>query len=359
MNLRLKLANEDKKFRPYLYAGPGFLADNGTSGMNFDAGIGAKLYTKPATAFYADLGYIHGIDATRGNDKVHDNIIKGTVGMEFDFGKTKDSDMDGVSDNKDQCPNTPTGVAVDAKGCPIDTDGDGVPDYLDDCPTVKGLTSLKGCPDSEGDGVADKDDKCPDTPKGWKVDAKGCPIDTDGDGVADAIDKCPDTPKGWKVDADGCPIDTDKDGVPDAIDECPTVPGLKEYKGCPKPEPTAAEIEAKNMKVEPIYFDTNKATFTPAEKAKVDNLIKLLKENKDYKVKLVGHTDNTGSDNLNVNLSKNRASAVAKALTAAKIDKKRILSTKGESKSSPVATNDTPEGRSKNRRTEVEVVKAK
>jgi hypothetical protein len=79
--------------------------------------------------------------------------------------------MDGVSDNKDKCPDTPSGVAVDANGCPVDSDGDGVADYNDDCPTVAGLTSLKGCPDADSDGVADKNDKCPDTPKGWKVDA--------------------------------------------------------------------------------------------------------------------------------------------------------------------------------------------
>ncbi|CBV42397.1 OmpA family protein [Halomonas elongata] len=45
-----------------------------------------------------------------------------------------DSDGDGVPDDKDQCPGTPAGVAVDAVGCPLDSDGDGVPDYQDQCP---------------------------------------------------------------------------------------------------------------------------------------------------------------------------------------------------------------------------------
>lgn len=61
-----------------------------------------------------------------------------------------DSDGDGVPDNIDQCPGTPAGVAVDAKGCPLDSDGDGVPDYLD---------------------------KCPGTPAGTEVDAQGCPVE--------------------------------------------------------------------------------------------------------------------------------------------------------------------------------------
>jgi OOP family OmpA-OmpF porin len=91
-----------------------------------------------------------------------------------------DSDGDGVPDDIDQCPNTPHGVAVDAKGCPIDSDHDGVPDYLD---------------------------KCPNTPPGVQVDEQGCPLDSDHDGVPDYLDKCPGTPPGLKVDANGCEIE--------------------------------------------------------------------------------------------------------------------------------------------------------
>jgi OOP family OmpA-OmpF porin len=57
--------------------------------------------------------------------------------------------------------------------------GDGVADKDDVCPTVKGVASLRGCPDSDGDGLADKDDKCPNE-KGPMV-SNGCP-DSDGDG---------------------------------------------------------------------------------------------------------------------------------------------------------------------------------
>lgn len=64
--------------------------------------------------------------------------------------KVVDSDGDGVPDDRDQCPNTPAGVAVDAQGCPLDSDGDGVPDYQD---------------------------QCPDTPAGAEVNALGCAAD--------------------------------------------------------------------------------------------------------------------------------------------------------------------------------------
>lgn len=57
--------------------------------------------------------------------------------------------------------------------------------------------------DSDGDGVKDNEDKCPGTPKGVKVDEKGCPLDSDGDGVPDYQDKEPNTKKGAIVDGQG------------------------------------------------------------------------------------------------------------------------------------------------------------
>lgn len=165
------------------------------------------------------------------------------VGVNFVFGNRKDSDHDGVADRKDKCPDTPLGVIVDRKGCPVDTDGDGVPDYIDKCPGTPpeayATVDQHGCPaDTDGDGVPDYLDKCPGTPAGVSVDANGCPFDTDGDGVPDNLDKCPDTPKDAKgmVDKDGCLLDTDGDGVPDYLDLCPNTPaeakGFVDKNGC-------------------------------------------------------------------------------------------------------------------------------
>jgi len=365
LNLKYKLSDESKKFRPYLFAGPGLLADNSTSGLNFDLGLGAKYYINPGTAFYFDAGYINGIKSTRAAKSVHDNIWKATVGMEFDFGKAKDSDMDGVPDRKDKCPDTPAGVAVDVNGCPVDTDGDGVPDYLDDCPTVKGLTSLKGCPDADGDGVADKDDKCPDTPKGWKVDASGCPLDQDKDGVPDAIDKCPDTPAGVAVDKSGCPVDTDGDGVPDYLDKCPTVAGPKDNKGCPvieiekKKEITADQVIIQKIKVTPVHFLSDKSYLTDYSKGILEKLIKTLNSDKAYNVNIYGYTDSQGSDNYNVKLSQDRIDTVVKHLISKGISEDRIITQKAFGKTKPVASNKTAEGRLQNRRVEFEIYKMK
>lgn len=355
LNLRYKLSDESKKLRPYLYAGPGFLADNSITGLSFDLGLGAKYYVRPSTALYISAGYVNGLETTTAGKSDRENLWKVTAGVELDFGKAKDADMDGVSDNKDKCPDTPAGVAVDASGCPIDTDGDGVADYIDDCPTVAGLTSLKGCPDSDKDGVADKNDACPDV--AGLAALKGCP-DTDGDGVADKDDKCADTKKGYKVDANGCPLDQDKDGIVDEEDDCPTVAGLKENKGCPVEEKSAEAIEAEKLNVEPVYFDLNKAAFNASEKEKINQVVSILKENDTYKLNLNGYADSQGDANYNMRLSKNRNASVVKAIVAGGIKSKRITQ-KGLGEDKPAATNDTEEGRALNRRVEFEIITGK
>ncbi len=152
--------------------------------------------------------------------------------------KALDSDHDGVLDNMDKCPNTPAGVMVDTKGCPLDSDRDGVADNMDKCPnTLIGImVDYKGCPpDSDHDGVADYMDKCPNTPDGIIVNDKGCPPDSDHDGVADYMDKCPNTPDGIIVNDKGCPPDSDHDGVADNMDKCPNTPDgiIVDEKGCP------------------------------------------------------------------------------------------------------------------------------
>jgi OmpA-OmpF porin, OOP family len=364
LNVRYKLTDESKNLRPYLFAGPGLLANNTKSGLNFDLGLGAKYYFNPSTAFYFDAGYLYGIKTTRATKSVHDNMLKATIGLEFDFGKTKDSDMDGVSDNKDKCPDTPAGVNVDEKGCPVDTDGDGVADHLDDCPTIAGLPALKGCPDKDKDGIADKDDACPDV--AGLANFKGCP-DTDGDGVPDKDDKCANTKKGIKVDASGCPLDTDKDGVIDAEDDCPTVVGPKDNKGCPVKEVTVETIKEltpeqvviQNVKAVPVHFVSDKSYLTDYSKGVLGKLIKILDSDPKFNVNMYGYTDSQGSDNYNIKLSQDRINSVIDYLTSKGISKNRIIHQKALGKAKPIASNSTEEGRLQNRRVEFEIFKLK
>jgi outer membrane protein OmpA-like peptidoglycan-associated protein len=305
---------------------------------------------------------MNGIETTRAAKPVTDNIMKATVGLEFALGKAKDSDMDGVPDSKDKCADTPAGVTVDAAGCPVDTDGDGVADHIDDCPTVAGLTSLKGCPDKDKDGVADKDDKCPDV--AGLVALKGCP-DTDGDGITDKDDKCADTPKGWKVDSNGCPLDQDKDGVADAIDDCPTVAGTKETKGCPVKEPekkkeiTADQIEIQNIKVTPVHFVSDKSYLTDYSKGVIEKLLKVLNSDAKLNVNVYGHADSQGPDDHNYKLSQSRIASVVEYLISKGISANRIIQQKAFGETKPIASNDTEEGRLQNRRVEFELFKMK
>jgi len=357
LNLKFKLSDESAKLRSYVFAGPGYLYNNSTEAVNFDVGLGAKYYVGQNTALYMEAAYFRGLESTT-YDGITDreNLWKATVGLKFDFGKTIDTDMDGVSDNKDKCPNTPTGVAVDANGCPIDTDGDGVADYIDECPTVAGLTSLKGCPDTDKDGIADKDDACPDV--AGLTSMKGCP-DTDGDGITDKDDKCPDTPKGYKVDASGCPLDSDKDGVIDEEDKCPTVAGTVENKGCPVIEATEVILTTPDMLVEPVYFGYDKANYISGEKKKIDKLVKILKANDKLKVNLTGNADSKGTEEYNMVLTEKRIDSVVKTIQSSGIPENRISKEKALGETKPVATNETSEGRALNRRVTFEVIQTK
>ena len=257
-----------------------------------------------------------------------------------------DSDGDGVVDRLDQCPDTPSGVKVDYKGCPLDSDGDGVYDYLDSCPgTPRGVrVDNQGCPvDSDGDGVYDDTDQCPNTPRGVSVDNRGCPLDSDGDGVYDYLDRCPNTPGGVRVDNQGCPIDSDGDGVYDDMDRCPGTP-----KGV-----SVNEVGCWVLK--DVYFDTNKWDIKSQFYPSLDEVVEVLNNNPGLKVEIQGHTDNVGSAKYNQTLSEKRAKAVMEYIIKKGIDKDR-LSAVGYGLTRPVSDNSTPEGRSLNRRTQIEPI---
>jgi OmpA-OmpF porin, OOP family len=213
-------------------------------------------------------------------------------------------------------------------------------------------------PDSDGDGVANRLDQCPNTPRGAKVDTKGCPLDSDGDGVFDGLDRCPDTPAGVKVNADGCPLDTDGDGIPDYLDKCPTVPAPGTADGCPPKaaEPVAPEAvepsEPRKMRLNGVNFDFDKAKLRPESFAILDKAATTLKGWGDTKVEVAGHTDSVGTDEYNLDLSQRRAETVRAYLIDKGISVDR-LTAKGYGESMPEADNGTTEGRFKNRRVEL------
>ena len=257
-----------------------------------------------------------------------------TGGISYFFGR-KDSDHDGVTDGDDACPDTPRGVQVDARGCPVDTDRD---------------------------GVADFQDRCPDTPAGARVDGQGCPLDSDRDGVFDGLDRCPDTPAGAQVDQTGCPKDSDNDGVFDGLDRCSGTPaGTRvDAVGCPlpapEPKPEPAPVRVFTFEGG-VNFALNSATLTPQGQATLRQIgDTLLTAQNLGTIAVEGHTDSSGSDAYNMDLSRRRAEAVRDFLVRTF---PRLANTqftvRGFGETQPVASNDTSAGRARNRRVEIRV----
>jgi len=110
---------------------------------------------------------------------------------------------------------------------------------------------------------------------------------------------------------------------------------------------------AHSVNIYGLLFDFDSATLKPESKPTLDEIAKLLTTQPDLHLKIVGHTDNQGSPDYNIALSERRAQSVVAALTAQYgIDAGR-LSASGAGLTMPIASNDTEEGRAKNRRVEL------
>jgi outer membrane protein OmpA-like peptidoglycan-associated protein len=102
-----------------------------------------------------------------------------------------------------------------------------------------------------------------------------------------------------------------------------------------------------------IYFDTGKSDLKPESEEAIAEIAKLLKGDTDLKLYVVGHTDNVGALDANMKLSGSRAEAVLQALVRTHGIAASRLKSFGNGPYAPVATNDTDEGRAKNRRVEL------
>lgn len=102
-----------------------------------------------------------------------------------------------------------------------------------------------------------------------------------------------------------------------------------------------------------IYFDTGKADVKPQSKGALDEIAKLLRGNPSMRLLVVGHTDNAGSIEVNRELSDRRANAVVQQLVASYGIAQTRLTPVGVGFASPIATNRSDDGKSKNRRVEL------
>lgn len=308
----------------------------------------------------------------------------------------RDSDGDGVADALDRCPASPEDRDgwQDEDGCPDeDNDGDGVLDRVDLQPLVPedrdGWQDEDGAPDDDddGDGIPDVADQCrrdPETLNQWR-DEDGCPDapDPDTDGIAEPLDACPTAPEdkdGWQ-DEDGCPDeDNDGDGINDDRDRCPAIHGVSQLDGCPDPDrdgdglvdrldncpdtrgalahqgctaPQLVRLTDQRLEIlDIVYFETNRDRILPRSFLLLNNVASVLLAHPELaSVRVEGHTDSQGDEAANLELSRRRASAVARYLIARGVPAER-LAAEGFGERRPLVDNATAAGRARNRRVE-------
>lgn len=104
-----------------------------------------------------------------------------------------------------------------------------------------------------------------------------------------------------------------------------------------------------------VFFDTDKYMLKKESTIELDKIFDFLQLNANVRVEISGHTDNTGAEQHNMELSENRASEVVKYLESKGISKERMTA-KGYGDTMPVASNDSEDGRAKNRRTELKII---
>ena len=165
-----------------------------------------------------------------------------------------------------------------------------------------------------------------------RADLQGVMNDEDGDGVADKFDKCPGTASGTVVDGAGCPL-------------VAPAPVVKEKVIITESDRRVVADAIRNLE-----FDLGKSTIRSKSYPTLNRVADLLKT-KNFSLRLAGHTDNQGSDALNMALSKDRAEAVKAYLVSQGVNASRVEAT-GYGESQPIASNKTAAGRQKNRRVE-------
>ncbi len=224
-------------------------------------------------------------------------------------------------------------------------------------------------PDVDKDGIPNEEDKCPlEGGDVVRIHGKyyGCPKrDSDGDGIPDHLDACPDVPGVASKDPalNGCPDpDRDHDGIPNEKDKCPDEPetynGFQDADGCPNVVPVHVEVHADQIVVsDHVNFDLNSEKIVGDRSFQVLDLVaEALRTHPEIKrLEVAGHTDNQGTREVNLDLSRRRAAAVVAYLVGKGVAAAR-LGSNGYGPDKPVASNDTEDGRAANRRVQFNIL---
>jgi len=281
-------------------------------------------------------------------DEDHDGL---TFGEERKYGTNPynaDSDGDGLKDGDEILRYNTDPLKADSDGDGLndgsevnwfhtmpnrtDTDGDGLNDGLE---VLKYDTDpLK--PDSDGDGLSDGDEVS-------KYGTNPMKADTDGDGLndGDEITRYRTDPRNPDTDGGGVDDGTEVRRGTNPLDKSDDVAQKQELK---------TEV-GKAVVLEGIEFKTGSAVISGVSEEILTLALNTLENNPEMMVEIRGHTDNTGSRTLNDKLSQRRADAVKAWLVRRGIDARRIKAV-GYGQDYPIDTNETAEGRQRNRRIE-------
>lgn len=339
--VRFKRPHGSGSFSPWLDGSALYVRTGPLDRFGFAVGAGLAFPVSRARGVWmgAFVRYLQVVQEPEraGFDNTDAKILVGGLSLEVDhaFGRR---------------PPTPASASVVEPD--RDRDGDGVVDRLDQCPTTAGPADNGGCPygDRDGDGVNDRADKCPTV--AGPADNGGCPDgDRDSDGVVDREDLCPD--EAGSKEAGGCP-DRDHDTVADRDDVCPDKAGDPDNHGCPKylrVTVTENELELSQK----VFFSYNGDRVLEKSYALLDEVAQALTDHPSLSVRIEGHTDGRGAPDHNLRLSRRRARAVVAYLVARGIAPER-LQAQGYGPTQPLASDDTPEGRERNRRVEFVII---
>jgi|688.fasta_scaffold37621_3 outer membrane protein OmpA-like peptidoglycan-associated protein len=323
--IHIKLATDDKSIVPYAILGLG-LAKDATNFTGY-APMGLGVQFKAKQGSFLHVFGTHNAEASK-LTKMHTNF-----GISYSFPlKLKEKKA----------------IALPIESVQADQDDDGVSNDKDDCPERSGLLKYKGCPvpDEDGDGINDENDKCPDAE--GTVQYRGCPVpDTDKDGIPDDQDKCP-TIAGL-ARYNGCAIpDTDKDGINDELDQCPAIAGVAGNNGCEDLQPKLNSIAAA------LKFEIGQVNINAKSLQGLDSLVQIMTLYPKTSLVITGHTDNTGTIKINNPLSLLRAKKVQSYLVKKGLAENRTTLI-GMADAQPIASNATKEGRTQNRRADLTI----
>jgi outer membrane protein OmpA-like peptidoglycan-associated protein len=186
--------------------------------------------------------------------------------------------------------------------------------------------------------------------------------DADGDGIPDSKDRCPaerEDVDGYD-DQDGCPEedpDTDRDGIADGEDLCPdakeTINGSEDDDGCPDSGDPRVIYEDGQFKVlQTVEFEHGSAKLEKDSFSLLDQVALTIKANPQVeRVRVEGHTDDTGPRDVNIRLSKQRAAVVREYLVKKGVSPRR-LTAEGYGPDKPLERGTSDSDRAKNRRVE-------